>query len=68
MITKLKHHDNCEVRVEQLPHTHTHYARLKCVDHNTHIQWLNRQEAHTIASLTNHKDHMFTRRLFEEVV
>jgi hypothetical protein len=53
-ITKLKHHDNCEVRVEQL-HNHTHYARLICADHNTHIQWLNQAQAREIAPITNSK-------------
>ncbi len=67
MITKLKHHDHCEVRVEQL-HNHTHYARLMCVDHNTHIQWLNRKQAQQIAPITNSNTFMFTRGLFEEVV
>jgi hypothetical protein len=64
-ITKLKHHDKCEVRVQQCAHESAHYASLRCVDCDTHIQWLNRQQAHTIAPLTNPKDFMFTRRLFE---
>jgi hypothetical protein len=47
MITKLTHHNDCEVRVEQL-YNHTHYARLMCADHNKHIQWLNQEQAQQI--------------------
>tara|TARA_R110000803_G_scaffold142239_1_gene208571 strand:+ start:41 stop:325 length:285 start_codon:yes stop_codon:yes gene_type:complete len=52
-ITKLKHHDNCNVTVEQTPKEHWHPARLMCVDHNTHIQWLNMQQADEICVLLN---------------
>lgn len=64
-ITRLKHHDNCTVKVKQCKHTSAHYAELRCEQCNTHIQWLNRQEAQKIAPITNGKDFMFTRAAFE---
>jgi hypothetical protein len=50
-ITKLKHHDNHEVTIHLCKPKSAHYAALRCADCNTHIQWLNRQEAHTIKDL-----------------
>ena len=38
-LTKLTHHNNCEVEA-QLIHTGPHYARLFCTDCKVHIQWL----------------------------
>tara|TARA_R110000782_G_scaffold250286_1_gene337541 strand:+ start:20 stop:313 length:294 start_codon:yes stop_codon:yes gene_type:complete len=52
-ITKLTKHDNCEVTVEQTPKGVYHPARLKCVDHNIHIQWLGKQQADEICVLLN---------------
>tara|TARA_R110000796_G_scaffold103973_1_gene213479 strand:- start:367 stop:657 length:291 start_codon:yes stop_codon:yes gene_type:complete len=52
-VTKLTKHDNCEVTVEQTPKGHCHPARLMCVDHNTHIQWLDKQQADEICVMLN---------------
>jgi len=49
-ITKLKHHDKHTVSIHVCKPKSAHYAALRCVDCNTHIQWLNRQAAHTIRS------------------
>ena len=50
-ITKLKRHDNHKVSIHRCKPTAVHYAALRCVYCNTHIQWLNRQEAERIAGL-----------------
>lgn len=42
-ITKLKTHDKCPVKAILGPFG-THYGRLKCATHNTHIQWLNKAD------------------------
>lgn len=39
-ITRLKHHDNCPVKLVRLLDNKTHYAKLFCAHHNVHIQWV----------------------------
>ena len=51
MITKLKHHDNHQVRIHLTRGTGPHYAALRCVDCNTHIQWLNSGTTHQLANI-----------------
>ncbi len=51
MITKLKHHDKCPVEVKINPKGSTHYASLRCTQHQAHIQWLNRQQAHNVKEM-----------------
>jgi hypothetical protein len=48
MITKLTHHDTHAVRVHLTRPGSKHYAALRCVDCNTHIQWLNEQDTKMI--------------------
>lgn len=43
MITRLKHHDKCNVGVFRMPNN-KHYARLFCKDCGTHIQWLSKKD------------------------
>jgi hypothetical protein len=50
-ITKLKHHDKHQVSIHLCKPQSAHYAALRCVNCNTHIQWLNRQEAQKIKDL-----------------
>jgi hypothetical protein len=45
MITKLRKHDTHAVRVHLTRPGSKHYAALRCVDCNTHIQWLSQQDA-----------------------
>ena len=40
MITKLTKHDSHTVRIHLTKPGSKHYAALRCVDCNTHIQWL----------------------------
>jgi hypothetical protein len=49
-ITKLSHHDSHQVKIHLTRGMGPHYAALRCIDCNKHIQWLNRQQAHTIKS------------------
>lgn len=50
-ITKLKQHNHHQVEILCCKPSSAHYAALRCADCNTHIQWLNRQEAHTIRKM-----------------
>ena len=43
-ITKLTKHDNHNVTAKLNIPTHKHYAELRCVECDKHIQWLNRQQ------------------------
>ena len=63
-ITKLKHHDNCEVSIHRCKPNSAHFAALRCRDCNTHIQWLNRQEADKIQRIIN-ENFAPTRGLFD---
>jgi len=55
-ITRLRHHDNCEVKTERV-YDSPHYARLVCRDHGVHIQWLGRAEYKQIVSWLYRKPH-----------
>jgi hypothetical protein len=45
MITRLKHHEKCEVGVVQMPKNNKHHSRLICVDCGVHIQWLSKKDS-----------------------
>jgi hypothetical protein len=45
MITKLTHHDTHSVTIHLTKPGSKHYAALRCVDCNKHIQWLSQQDA-----------------------
>jgi len=49
MITKLTRHDTHTVRVHLTKPGSKHYAALRCVECNTHIQWLSNKDAEIIA-------------------
>ena len=52
MITRLKHHDHCEVYVQLERYKRTgHYASLQCKDCNTWIQWLHKQDVERVKQL-----------------
>jgi hypothetical protein len=42
---RISKHDTHQVRVHLTRGLGTHYAALRCVDCNKHIQWLNHKEA-----------------------
>lgn len=50
-ITKLTKHDRHPVAIHLCKPNRVHYAALRCKRCDTHIQWLNRQEAHAIKKL-----------------
>ena len=50
-ITKLSIHDDHEVRIHHTRNTGPHYAALRCVTCNKHIQWLNSGETHLLVRL-----------------
>jgi hypothetical protein len=50
-ITKLIKHNNHQVRIHHTQGTGPHYAALRCVDCNTHIQWLDSGTTHLLASI-----------------
>ena len=51
-ITKLKHHDKCEVYVQRERwHQTGHYASLHCAEHNTHIQWLHKWDVEALQEM-----------------
>lgn len=43
-ITKLSKHDTHQVSVHLCKSNSVHYAALRCVDCNKHIQWLSKQD------------------------
>lgn len=49
-ITRLNNHDLHEVIIHSTRGSGPHYAALKCVDCNKHIQWLNHKDT---KNLTN---------------
>jgi hypothetical protein len=53
MITKLKNHDGHEVRVHLTRGLGPHYAALRCVKCNVHIQWLSKVDAEQILENSN---------------
>jgi hypothetical protein len=44
MITRLTNHDNHQVRIHLTKPQSKHYAALRCVNCNKHIQWLSKTE------------------------
>ena len=48
MITKLTRHDGHEVRIHLTRGLGPHYAALRCVLCNKHIQWLSRSDVKLI--------------------
>jgi hypothetical protein len=51
MITKLTRHDAHTVRVHLTKPGSKHYAALRCVDCNTHIQWLSNTATNELQSM-----------------
>jgi len=51
MITRITKHNNHQVRVHLTRGLGPHYAALRCVDCNRHIQWLSQSQAQQIQSL-----------------
>ena len=43
-ITKLTKHNDCEITIRKLLPDHMHFAELRCVDCNKHIQWLSERD------------------------
>jgi hypothetical protein len=50
-ITRLGHHDHHQVRIHLTKPNCIHYAALRCVKCNTHIQWLNHTDAQSLRQL-----------------
>lgn len=50
-ITTLPIHDDHLIRIHLTRGTGPHYAALRCVECNKHIQWLSSHETHTLAYL-----------------
>lgn len=48
-ITSLTNHDRHQVRIHLTRGGGPHYAALRCVDCNKHIQWLSSHETHSLA-------------------
>lgn len=53
MITKLTKHDGHQTSVHLCKPGSTHYAALRCVKCNKHIQWLSRSETEKISVVTD---------------
>ena len=51
MITKLTKHDSHTVRIHLTKPDSKHHAALRCVECNTHIQWLSAFESNQLKSL-----------------
>jgi hypothetical protein len=51
MITKLTRHDSHTVSIHLTKPDSKHYAALRCVECNTHIQWLSQFETNDIKLL-----------------
>jgi len=50
-ITKHNKHDSHPVRIHLTKNAGPHYAALRCVLCNTHIQWLNTATVHTLSEM-----------------
>jgi hypothetical protein len=48
MITKLTKHDSHEMKIHLTRGLGPHYAALRCVECNKHIQWLSKEDAEKI--------------------
>lgn len=55
MITVKTKHDDHEVSVHLCKNNGPHYAALRCVKCNKHIQWLNYEEANQVIAVTRKK-------------
>ena len=53
MITKLTHHDNHKVSIHYCKPGKVHFAALRCVDCNKHIQWLSKEDFFAVADCEN---------------
>ena len=51
MLTKLTKHDNHPVRIHLTRQLGPHYAALRCVACNRHIQWLSYQAVQELSQL-----------------
>ncbi len=52
-ITKLTTHDDCEMSIRRTINSGPHYAELRCVPCNKHIQWLNKATFFCLVSGTD---------------
>lgn len=50
-ITRLHKHDNHRVRIHMTKGLGPHYAALRCVDCNKHIQWINQTQTQKLVEL-----------------
>lgn len=50
-ITRLTKHDSHQVRIHLTKNQGPHYAALRCVDCNKHIQWLNQSQCQQLQDL-----------------
>ena len=50
-ITKLTNHDSHQIRVHLTKGNGPHYAALRCVDCNKHIQWITQVQSLKLKSL-----------------
>lgn len=50
-ITKLTKHDSHHTRIHLTRGQGPHYAALRCVECNKHIQWLSHNETHRLSNL-----------------
>jgi hypothetical protein len=50
MITKLTKHDTHSVKIHLTKPNSKHYAALRCVECNVHIQWLSNKDTEIIAA------------------
>jgi len=55
-ITRLTKHDSCEVTIRRTVLSGPHYAELRCVDCDKHIQWLNQTAYEILAGKHNNKE------------
>lgn len=51
MITRLTKHDNHKIKIHLTRGLGPHYAALRCVDCNKHIQWLSTKDAEYLKSV-----------------
>lgn len=51
MITKLTKHDTHKMRIHLCKGQGPHYAALRCVSCNKHVQWLSKQDSLKMSAL-----------------
>jgi hypothetical protein len=59
-ITRLGHHDHHQVKIHLTKPNSKHYAALRCVECNTHIQWLNQIDAQSLQNLGVEQQNNYT--------